>query len=743
MPNIISTRPASSPSAKRSVWGCMTCRRRKVKCLSRDTPCASCRRLKLECVPSFGRNFKQWKRERQSAPGTLQLAEMAHITPPSVQANDADKDLHDAGHVNDHANQDNSVNNGSTEIFNDAGDIFMALAQGSDWDDVELPFQYAVPRPELTANTALYPPSFLDSLDLSVTSEKTDNRLLLSGMDILLDDPTIPPPSVPCHSHMGTAADAAPSWTSDVAPIDYSVMHSPFASAPLAYGDTPTSNTDRSLVAYYKHNLASFFSVKSAFSSTPTASPWSFYAYAIRAAERQPDSPLCHSILAWTSAHLLLRSSQARKLDGVGDHALNHALNHALDNALQVRHYARARAAANDLQLDLQSGGGTALVPAPPPSTGRLRMLLATTLFLAYGDVLSGDGARLVHALGGIAQLLASDWPRFRAALGPVEARILIWLAYLDLRSSLWTPRLARQGRGLFRFLQDHVSGSSASGIAALRGHGPQHYYLVECFAAFPPHELQDDLLQEPAKRLSDEIMGVYATIADLEVWIEEVGAGNTTLVGTQIDQADMCTSPRASLRTALVSEDACDTSGDDLTELRIAKIHAVRATLTRIRAEAKVVHTQLLRTASCAGHVARTEFHRRVTTAMGHAATILLNRVERPDIRTDEEAQAAARDIVQIARELRQAGCTAPGGAYGCPRSLVWPMPVFVAGIEVTDPVYQDWVLVYLDDVAGWGTSIRRARELLRRVIERQEEEGRRVKVQDILGAMGNSVLI
>lgn len=132
-----------------------------------------------------------------------------------------------------------------------------------------------------------------------------------------------------------------------------------------------------------------------------------------------------------------------------------------------------------------------------------------------------------------------------------------------------------------------------------------------------------------------------------------------------------------------------------------------------------------------------RSEFHRLVTTAMCLAATILLHRIVAPDVRTDDEAQAAAREIIQIARTLHASG-------FVCsPRSLVWPLPVFVAGIEVTDWVYQDWVLHYLVDVASWGASAHKTRELLQRIIARQEAEDCRVKVWDMIGELGEAVMI
>lgn len=62
--------PSSSlrrtPRTTRSVSGCLTCRRRRVKCSpsgKASASCGPCRRLELSCEPSFHQNFKTWTAE--------------------------------------------------------------------------------------------------------------------------------------------------------------------------------------------------------------------------------------------------------------------------------------------------------------------------------------------------------------------------------------------------------------------------------------------------------------------------------------------------------------------------------------------------------------------------------------------------------------------------------------------------------------------------------------------------------
>ena len=805
-------RPAAAgPSrlaVKRSVWGCLTCRRRKVKCRDREMPCSACTRLKLTCVPSFNGNFKLWRREKiredDARSSAKPEAGQGHEPLPSYSQPRAETGIPETAAAQP-LPQPQSYN--PFGVFDarvprpqgDAGQNpavttapfspTQSLLMMSEWSsqqpppfdmDMPMPFLFGgAPIPSLdgvyTPADFYGSPSFNahapgPATSMEPQSSSPPQGFMYSGMDL----------AETSSAQQGHADNADAEPTAGELVVARSRSQSPALSTSSAGDD----DSDRSLVVYYKRNLSSFFSVKSDSSLLSYMSPssrlptisalsaayscsspppdssssshvpvWNFYSYAIRAAEEQPDSPLSHSILAWTSAHLILRNR------------------YTSDGHAQFRHYARARAAVDELREELMSPRPSPHNSITKPGTPPLRMFLATTLFLAYGDILSGDCAGLVDSLSGVTQMLASDWPRFRAELGPIEARILVWLSYLDLRARMWAPppRTDRKHKtstnsdntSLFHFLQAHNGTLTTSGISALRAHrrdgatrpelyddeargavAQKSYYLTECFgSALPARELKEDLLQEPAKMLSDEIMGVYATISTLEGWI----------AGIDWDQDQSL-----------------------LMDLRDAKIQAIRANIARIHAESKVVHADLMKASSGADHVARTTFHRLVTTAKTLAATVLLNRVEAPGERTDDESQAAAREIVQIARQLGQLGnrsvsssslaevpeyggggsssraavaesslARLPSVAGAAPHSLVWPMPVFVAGIELTDPVYQDWVLAYLADVASWGgTSTRRARELLRRVIQQQDSSGRRVDVRHVVAEFGGVLI-
>lgn len=107
------------------------------------------------------------------------------------------------------------------------------------------------------------------------------------------------------------------------------------------------------------------------------------------------------------------------------------------------------------------------------------------------------------------------------------------------------------------------------------------------------------------------------------------------------------------------------------------------------------------------------------------------------PNIRTNPESQAAAYELIQISHQLRKAKY------LQTPRSLIWPMPTFVAGIETTDEIYQEWILSYLEELEHWGSNIKQTRELLAKVIKRQSREGRRVKVRDVMEDCEISIIV
>jgi len=329
-------------------------------------------------------------------------------------------------------------------------------------------------------------------------------------------------------------------------------------------------------------------------------------------------------------------------------------------------------------------------------------MLLAATFFLSHCDIMSCDPARFCERMETLKSLLIGNWGSFQKALTAMSSRLLLWLAYLELRASLWgghqrdiQPYQAPH-KSLLDILEDH---------AAL----PTFYiksraYLRECFGnTYPKAELDEDLMQQAGNLKLLDIMSVFSLLVSFEKWNDSLSPENL--------------------------------QSSDIQELRNAKIRLLRAEIARIRAECQIAFELPSSMKNMA--INRTSFHWLTVTALHRSATILLNRILEPNVRTDEESQCAARELLAIALRLRNTKY------LRTPRSFFWPLPIFVAGIEIQDEIYQDWTLSYVEEMGEWGGNMMRVRELLEAVLARQGREGRRVKVRHVMEDLGSVIII
>lgn len=244
---------------------------------------------------------------------------------------------------------------------------------------------------------------------------------------------------------------------------------------------------------------------------------------------------------------------------------------------------------------------------------------------------------------------------------------------------------------------------------------------MSDCYGdSYPRTELQEDLLQEPCHRKCDDILSIFGTLNAFERWNEE---------HPLVENADSM-----------------------IEEFRVAKIQALRANISRVRAvrlsSSTACGTMLILVQECEvlfhppypsrkDTVDRTTFHALTVIALHLSATIILNRILSPSTRTDTESQDAAHEIIRIAYRLRKARY------LDTPRSLIWPLPLFIAGIETTDGIYQDWILSYMGELQHWGSNVMKARELLEQIIVRQEREERRVCVRDAMDSFKVTIVI
>lgn len=120
--------------------------------------------------------------------------------------------------------------------------------------------------------------------------------------------------------------------------------------------------------------------------------------------------------------------------------------------------------------------------------------------------------------------------------------------------------------------------------------------------------------------------------------------------------------------------------------------------------------------------------FHIMTVKALCLCATIMLHRAIDSTVRTDPEAQSAARNLIRIARLFRKAK------RLETPCSVIWPLPIFIAGIEIADEIYQDWTVEYMRELGHWGAHVVKGRELMEQTLRWQEKHGRRAGIRDYL---------
>uniref|UniRef100_A0A0B7KLN4 Transcription factor domain-containing protein n=1 Tax=Bionectria ochroleuca TaxID=29856 RepID=A0A0B7KLN4_BIOOC len=113
-------------------------------------------------------------------------------------------------------------------------------------------------------------------------------------------------------------------------------------------------------------------------------------------------------------------------------------------------------------------------------------VVLATAYFLSHCDLVTGNMLGLVSRLDSIRELIRERWDLLSSGLTGVSARLLLWLAYLDLRRSESLPRLYLRSR----------------------------LYLKEAFGeSYPSLELRDDMIQDPVNLKFAEGMSILGKI--------------------------------------------------------------------------------------------------------------------------------------------------------------------------------------------------------------------------------------
>lgn len=266
---------------------------------------------------------------------------------------------------------------------------------------------------------------------------------------------------------------------------------------------------------------------------TAKTSPWNPFSYMLNSTRDRPESPLRLGILSWTCCYLSCREQRFANTGSA--------------------YYVSASNALSVIISELVMGDSLGFSQRTSNKSEKLYMMLSTAYFLSQCDIMLCDYKSLYDRLDSIKELFEEHWSEIRGSLSTLDRRLLTWLAYLDLRSSLFgNQKYRRLGRSneqkdLISILTD------LDGLSSLRVVSGGQSYLSACYGdSYPTTELQGDLRQEPCHTKCDDILSILSDLNRFETWNEEHP-------------------PR---------------SGDCvLQELRNSKIQVLRANLSRIRA--------------------------------------------------------------------------------------------------------------------------------------------------------------
>ena len=472
---------SSSPKRRRgarSVSGCLTCRRRRVKCANEKIPCGNCQRLNLRCTASFHANFKNWN------PITGVSVPFDVPTPTSNEGTsfDANSKRPKSGGIDAvHAVQSksvapeelpqdwppNGIDNGNFELQSRPAltkeCIIERHEEGSNLEDHQLLLDadWTFPTP--------------DDTPLTYSDLVSSHTSLISFNEDLL-------------TQFGTLDEVAFQASS----INTDMMWGISKPMPQVYGN---SHGDMPLLNDYESKMPSLMTSKS--------SPWNPYNYMLNSTRGSPLSPLRHGILSWTCSYLSCRQRDP--------------------SYSGVLYYASASNAVNDIIIELSNRSSSGFLVGQNTKTfEKLYMLLSTTFFLSHCDMMLCNYQALHDRFESIKELFERHWYELKSSLSSLDCRLLTWLAYIDLRCSLFGNQKYR-GIGSPKKQNNLLSILvNLNAFPSLRSLTNGRSYLSDCYGdGYPKQELDGDLLQEPCHMKCDDILYVLSNINSFETWNE------------------------------------------------------------------------------------------------------------------------------------------------------------------------------------------------------------------------------
>ena len=229
---------------------------------------------------------------------------------------------------------------------------------------------------------------------------------------------------------------------------------------------------------------------------------WTCFHYLVNSAQKIPDSPLCHAILGWAYAYLCL-------------------LGAANTSELRNQHYTAASRAIQAIADELVEGHNLNAGQRWHCETiaDQLSLYISCTFFLCQHDLMVGYFDAFMSRNASTKAIFRRCWSR-KITPGPIESRIVIWLAFVELR---------------FFYLCGHIAGdleekdlmtvlAESKAIRVLRPVRTSLSALGECFGRdLPPEENEEDLKKDRCRVKFDDLMLYLAKLRRFEAWTESM----------------------------------------------------------------------------------------------------------------------------------------------------------------------------------------------------------------------------
>ncbi|EHK24172.1 uncharacterized protein TRIVIDRAFT_221410 [Trichoderma virens Gv29-8] len=462
----------------------------------------------------------------------------------------------------------------------------------------------------------------------------------------------------------------------------------------------------------------------------------------IQSAHCSHDSPFRFAVLAWAAKHLATTSSSH-------------------DESWKI-YYTRAvqglerlpwRGEPNNF-LESGSAAPTRLCVI----SSKAEVTISSALFLCRCDVLNGDATSILNRLDNLKEHLACHLDV--TCLSALACKFLLWLCYIDVRLRIFSSPMPFSARGenipMTTLLDELIRHPNYKHILS-----HSHSYLSEIFGqTYPPDELAQDEKKVPVSVRTHETFCLISKMLHYRSWkyiVEQNGAlseqrelaeAKETAISLDIRRMDtefdlaVATNPAASALRNIITSLGNNTANGSLALNSLRPANTLQDT-----------DRASLQWLSC--------------YAAFLSAKVLWSRFLYPDIRSDSTATIATSGILKIALRLRhiyREGGMAP--LTKIPRSMLWPLPIFIAGIETMDEIYADWISEFMDEMASAMNGVTRRRDhntvehidasvgntadgltdqrliliLMMRVREKQDLLGRRVDVQGVMSEMNGA---